>query len=1513
MPNFFSLRRLLLCFSVFICVATKVNASHFYGADFFYTHVTGNTYKVTLVAYGDCDGSAFSTFPSSSPTVIVTDQVFYTSNITLSIQSPTSGTEVTPVCPSQLSNTKCASPSGTLPGVKKFTYSANVTLPHTSATWLFRFDGTMSSSTQAGRSNTLTNISPSSSGNVMALEATLDNTSAPNSSPAYTTIPTPFFCINKPASYNPGAVDPNTDSLSFELIDGLTPTGSSALIYNSPYTGSSPLSAATGTFSYSNTTGQLNFTPNNAQRSLVVNRVTEYRNGVAIGSSMREMTFVVISPCSNNPPGGIISNQNAGTLVDTVTLSVCKSSGTVTFNINPADLDGDNINVVANGLPAGASFTITGNNSTAPTGLFSWNITNVPAGTYTFFVTYTDDGCPLSSKQTMAYTVVVLPIPGISFQLVSAATCTKKAVFNVTPSGTSSPFTFTVRQGTTIVHTITGVTSQQADSVVPGTYTLRFENTNGCYKDTSITFASPPAIFATSSMVPPSCHGGSNGRITVTPAGGLSPFRFAIGSGTYSANNVFTGLTPGSYTIHIKDANDCIKDVTVQVTDPAEIVAQISVARPTCNFFGNGTITVNALNGTAPYQYAIGSGSFSSSNTFTGLAGGSYIVHIKDVNGCLKDSVYVLNDSIVVHAAANVTNVLCNGNSTGAVTLTGNGGTAAYQYQLGSGTLSTSNTFTALPAGSYSFHIEDQYKCYLDTTINITEPPKLVANPIVTNVLCNGGSSGTVTVSGSGGVTPYTFAEGAGTYTSSGGFTGFPIGTYTFHVKDANQCTDDTTVTITEPPVLIISNIVSVDANCYNSSDGSFTITASGGTPGYTYAINTGTFGGSNILSGLPAGTHTIHLKDANGCTVDSVRSLSQPTRIVPSAALRNATCATLADGKVTLGATGGVPGYMYAVNTGTYGATPTFTPLSAATYTFHIKDTHGCIMDTVINVVDSLHVRGNINITDANCYREASGVIQIQPMGGESPYTYALNASPYANSNIFASLAANTYTVHIKDNNGCIKDTNVLITEPTRIVPSVILTHEVCYKYNNGSIQVNAVGGTPAYTFALNTGAYTPGNTFGTLYAGTYTVHVKDQHGCIQDTVVTLNEPPGIDINSLTITDVLCYGEASGKVIVNASGGTSPLQYSPDQITFQASNVLTGMAVGDHIIRVKDNSNCFRDTIVSLKEPPPLLIDDVSITNPTCEGYADGEVRINASGGTPAYRYAYSTNTPQSSPQIRGILEGTYAFSVIDNNGCKHDTTLTLTGYPHILVEDTSLTPVSCFGYEDGAIKLRATGGIQPLQYLFGTVQKFEPEFDGLKAGEHILTIIDSKNCSKIVPFTIGSPDKLNIVLTATPNDCEGLDNGGAIMSQVTGGTEPYTYMWSNTAIATPELKGVGNGVYTAIVRDANECTDSATAKVAYDNCCKIFIPDAFTPNGDGKNDKIKVMFKGDMQLKVFSIYNRFGQRVFSTNVNGDGWNGMFNGTIQDIGTYNYYVKAICGNAGNQEVEFKGTITLIK
>jgi gliding motility-associated-like protein len=1495
-----------------LACAFSSKASHLYGADLFYTYLSGNNYRVTLVIYGDCNltNPPFTSLPSATPEIDIYNGTFYYTTITLGIQSPSAGEEVTPVCPSQLNNTTCVSTSGTIPGVKKFTYTGTVNLGSTSTNWRFRFTGVLGFTASAGRSNTLTNVL---SGSITGLEATLNNAVGPNSSPTYTTIPTPFFCINKAASYNPGTVDANGDGLTYSLVPGINGPTFTNVSYTGGYSGTNPL-AATG-FSFSSTTGQLNFTPNLVQRSLVVSKVEEYRGTTLVGSSMREMTFVVLNNCNNNPPGGSITNLSGGVLNSPTTATVCQNQGAFSFNINPVDLDGNNINVAVSGIPAGASFNIVNNNTSAPSGTFSWSLSGVTPGTYNFFITYTDNGCPLSSKQTVAYSITVIPAPFVNFSLISPATCSKKAKFNITPTNSTSPYTITVTQGTTVLHTFTNVTATQQDSLSPGVYTISVTGTNNCTKDTSITINPPPAIIPSVSMVSPTCTGGNNGSITVTVSGGLAPFQYAIGSGSYSSTNTFTGLSAGFHTLHIKDGNDCIKDTTVELLDKPGIVANIVFTKPPCNFYMSGAITVTASNGTAPYQYAFGAGPFGSTNSWSGLASGNYMIHIKDANGCLKDSLFKLPDSIQVHAPATLTHVLCFGNATGAITLNAFGATAPYQYKLGSGSFGSTNTWTNLTAGSYTFRIEDVNNCYLDTIVDITQPFYLGSTSVVTHVSCNGLSDGTITTTGTGGVPPYTYAIGAGLYSGTNAFTGLAAGPYTVHVKDNNGCIHDTTITITQPPVLGITNVVEVRPSCFGYGNGSYTINANGGTPPYTYAYDANPYNSSNLINGLVAGTYTLHVKDNNGCIKDTTVTLTEPTAVDATVSIKNSTCATLANGRAELTASGGTPPYTYAINASPYSSSNIITPIAAGLHILHVRDNNGCIKDIAINIIDSINVVSTAVVTDANCFGDANGVIVVTPGGGLAPYTFAKGIlGTFTPNNTFNGLLALTYLIRIKDANGCIKDTNIVVNEPTKLIPQVNLLQNIaCYGFNDGRIDMGATGGTPGYTYAIKPGPYNAATLFLNLYPGTYLMSVKDSHGCIADTSLLLTQPNPLTM-SVQVRNVLCFGDTTGQVTVTANAGTPPYTYRSDFNAYVASNVLTGIKAGQRLITVRDANGCLEDTTLNITEPTKNVITNITVTNPTCEGYTDGKVVISNTGGVTPYRYGYNNGSLSGGSTLSGLTEGDYVFHVEDQNGCRIDTSLKLQGYPHILINSVTPKDVSCFGMENGEIAVDAEGGVQPLNYLIGNQAPEENIFKGLYAASYTVSIVDSKGCRKDTTVTVGSPDKLSIGLTALKNDCEGLDDGGSISTKVQGGVLPYTYTWSTIPERhTQDITGLANGKYMVWVTDANDCQDSSVAEVLYNNCCKVFIPDAFTPNGDGKNDKVRILFKGDMTLKTFMIYNRFGQRVFMTDKLTDGWDGTFNGIPQDLGVYNYYVKGLCGHLGIEEVEYKGTITLIR
>jgi gliding motility-associated-like protein len=540
-------------------------ASHLFGADFYYQHLSGNTYKLVLDVYGDCSGASFPNLMSAVPNVEVYDSLNFFQTLNLSLTG--NPVEVTPVCPAQINNTTCN--GGTIPGVKKFTYTANVTLPGTSSKWIFRFTGTMGGNNLAGRSNNISNIViPGQGGSIMVLEATLNNTVAPNSSITYTTIPTPFFCINQATQYNPGAVDPNNDALSFALTDGIEPGG--LVTYVAPYSGAQPLGVQTGTFSFSAATGQLGFTPNIVQKSLVVYKVNEYRNGVLVGTSMREMTFVVLNSCNNAAPvpGGITALNN-GMLTGPFQIQSCKgNNGNLSFNFTATDANNDQITISYAGLPAGATANISNNGTTSPQFNFSWNMSSVNYGTYTFYVTLKDNGCPLASTQTYAYTINVSgfgPLPPAG--ALSGCINQNNAIAWVTPPAGIS-YTYTWRDANNqVVHQVTSSNGDTVKTLLPGVYSVRILNAIGCDTTMQITVPTPNyhASFSSDSVA---CLNDTT-AFQNTSTNNFSTWTWDFGDGATATikNPIHSYSSKGIYTVRLigHTANGCHDTFSAQI------------------------------------------------------------------------------------------------------------------------------------------------------------------------------------------------------------------------------------------------------------------------------------------------------------------------------------------------------------------------------------------------------------------------------------------------------------------------------------------------------------------------------------------------------------------------------------------------------------------------------------------------------------------------------------------------------------------------------------------------------------------------------------------------------------------------------------------------------------------------------------------------------------------------------------------------------------------------------------
>ncbi len=475
-----------------------------------------------------------------------------------------------------------------------------------------------------------------------------------------------------------------------------------------------------------------------------------------------------------------------------------------------------------------------------------------------------------------------------------------------------------------------------------------------------------------------------------------------------------------------------------------------------------------------------------------------------------------------------VTNVKCNGGSDGVVILTPTGGKIPYSILLVTPTKTlgpfetlTSVTFGDLPAGTYPYTISDANGCSKTGSVTITQPPSLSISITKTDVKCNGGSDGTATITATAGTPAYSFKLGT-TTNGTGSFTGLAAGTYIFTVTDANTCSKTGSVTVSQPPPLSISSS-KTDVKCNGGSDGTATITATAGTPAYSFKLGT-TMNGTGSFTGLAAGTYIFTVTDANTCSKTGSVTIGQPLALSLSRTVTNVLCNGASTGAINLTVTGGTPGYTYAWSNGA--VTEDLTNIAAGTYVVTATDAAGCSNTISTPIAQPPALNLNKTTTNVLCNGASTGAIDLSVTGGTLGYTYAWSNG--ATSQDLTNIAAGTYTATVTDGSGCQASTSATITQNSPITVNTPPCQFVYSGYGSNCINLSATasGGGGTFTYLWNPGAKTTASIQVCPTATTtYTVKVTDQYGCFVIKTV-----------SVVVNNVRC---GSSKVFVCHSNGT--------------------------------------------------------------------------------------------------------------------------------------------------------------------------------------------------------------------------------------------------------------------------------------------------------------------------------------------------------------------------------------
>ena len=1014
------------------------------------------------------------------------------------------------------------------------------------------------------------------------------------------------------------------------------------------------------------------------------------------------------------------------------------------------------------------------------------DITALSAGTYT--VTVTDkNGC----KDTVSATVTAQPslvvdVTGTNLNCYESNT--GSATASVT--GGLAPYNYT--WNTTPV-----LTSATITGLSIGTYSVTVTDANGCTATDNVLLTQPDSLEALTSCNAIACFGDTTADIVLLVAGGTTPYTYLWSTGATTRNLDNQGA--GTYTVTVTDAKGCTITSTAIVEEPAQLIATASPLHIACNGAATGGVNLSVLGGTAPYTYLWSNGA--ATQNLTGLVAGTYTVTVTDKNGCRDTASATINQQSALQVTATATNIPCFGQNNGAITTSVNGGVGPYTYNWGSG-IATANRSNLAP-GNYTVTVTDANNCTGTASATVTQPAdSLNGLTSSTPVSCIGGTDGTATLVASGGTAPYTYAWSTTPTRTTSTITGLRVGSYTVTITDSKGCTLVRTVIVTGVPPLTIGSVPS-PVLCNGGNTGSINLTISGGTPGYTFQWSNGVT--TEDITGLVAGTYNVTVTDRNGCVATAGVSVTQPQPLVASGTPINIACFGANNGGVNISVVGGTTPFNYIWSNGA--TTRDITGVVAGTYTVTVTDKNGCVDTASVTVTQQAALQVTATPADVTCFGFANGSIATTVNGGVAPYTYNWGAGQPTNANR-SNLAPGTYNVTVTDANNCTGTATATITQPSApLAATAAKTNVNCFGDATGTVTLTVTGGTTAYNYIWSNGATTKDLTG--LVAGTYTATVTDAKGCNTTASATVTQPNAALSASATKTDVNCYGDATGTVTLTVTGGTTAYTYTWSNGA--TTKDLTGLVAGTYTVTVTDAKGCTATASATVTQPNAPLSASATKTDVNCFGGNNGTATLTVTGGTIAYTYLWSNGA--TSQNLTGLVAGTYTVTVTDAKACTTVATVTITQPADSLNGVSSSTPVSCIGGTDGTMTVVASGGTAPYTYAWSTTPtRTTATVTGLRVGSYSVTITDAKGCIVVRTVTVTGVPPLTIGSVPSPVLCFG-GNTGSINLTISGGTPGYTFLWSNGA-TTEDINGLLAGTYSVTVTDRNGCV--ATSGVA-------------------------------------------------------------------------------------------------
>jgi len=969
------------------------------------------------------------------------------------------------------------------------------------------------------------------------------------------------------------------------------------------------------------------------------------------------------------------------------------------------------------------------------------------------------------------------------------------------------------------------------------------------------------------------CANETTGVVTGNIDGGLAPYTIRFfdldGNLVRTINNFpggplnLSGIPAGQYIVEVEDANLCIEltEIEIPEIDPIVLVPATGIGTFPETCAGNGGISFNAQgfsgevrfrirrrggNGNAPPQYVtdwiVAPGGLIQYNQLTA---GNYVLEIIDFyrnETCPAELDFSIGNEIILDYTATSTPVTCFGGSDGTITI------RADRVFMG---------FPFPPA---------------NINVDIIRPNGTLA---VNNAsIAIGANSGQQTFSG----------YGPGTYTIRvrHGGTNYPV------------CQQEFTVTIGAPPSAINLSTSSTPLTCFGANDGRATVNASGGWGGYSYLWSNGAT--TATATGLAPGNYSVTVTDAEGCSsVTNVNVTGPPSPLSASInGVVGLTCIGSNDGRATVSnVTGGWGTYTYLWSNGETTATAFNLPGGQNTVT--VRDSGGCELVLTVNNGAPPAPTVTSSSVSPSCFGGADGSLRIQISDPSNTYAVTANGQTLIGNDVtFNNLPAGDYFVNIAyDGGACVITHQASITNPPQVqFNQPTINHILCHGNGNGSItglQVTGGTGSLSFQWQVRTGGNfvnMPGQTglnLSNLSGGTYRIVVRDANNCIVTRDFVINEPSPLTVNGPVVTNVGCFGDATGSVSFTISGGTAPYTYrlnggSPTTTSLN-SVTINGLPVSNNnFIEVRDANNCQVPNLnFDITSLPPITVTSTNVTPETCAGQNNGSIQISFTGGSGSlgvqwFRAGNFSTVLSNNALLNNRGPGDYVARIFDltNPNCFILHNVTIPPTPVLSLElNGQPTNVRCFGESTGAINVSANGGTGALTFQWNGPNGFTSNAQNLSnvpAGQYSVRVTDANGCFReLNNIQINQPPtgiQINVLSVIEPT-CHDATNG-RIEIQAGGGNPAYTFSWfrdngagilSPIGSNSPTLSNIGSGNYIVRVTDANDCSMEENFTLGAPDPIQITVTNVEDVSCSGRNNgRIFIEVTGGTGLYFFN-----------------------------------------------------------